>query len=250
MQFKDLFSKQSRDYFKFRPTYPPDLFSYLASIAPAHDLAWDVGTGNGQAAVMLAAHFARVVGTDPSRKQIESAARQPNIEYQIGPAETSSFSNNTVDIVTAAQSFHWFNHKVFFQEVGRVLKPGGVLAFWCYGLATISPAIDAVIFKLYHDILGPYWEFERTLVDEGYRSIQLPFEEIITPKFSISAQWSLDHLIGYLSTWSALHTYIHRNKSNPLDAVALELQTAWGREPHRPVRWDLALRAGKKIKSS
>ena len=47
--FKDLFSTQASDYARFRPKYPPSLYDYLAGIAPARGLAWDVGTGNGHA---------------------------------------------------------------------------------------------------------------------------------------------------------------------------------------------------------
>ena len=65
-KFKDLFSRQSADYARFRPTYPPVLFAWLAAQAPARRLAVDVGTGNGQAAVALAAHFERVIGVEPS----------------------------------------------------------------------------------------------------------------------------------------------------------------------------------------
>lgn len=47
----ELFVKQAKAYASSRPTYPASLFSFLASLTPSHSLAWDVGTGNGQAAV-------------------------------------------------------------------------------------------------------------------------------------------------------------------------------------------------------
>ena len=49
------------------------LFTYLASLCPAHDLAWDCATGNGQAAVALAPHFEQVIATDASAQQIDQA---------------------------------------------------------------------------------------------------------------------------------------------------------------------------------
>ena len=72
MPFKDHFSTQAADYAKYRPHYPPALFEYLASIAPAKKVAWDCGTGNGQAALGLALHFEMVIATDPSEKQIRN----------------------------------------------------------------------------------------------------------------------------------------------------------------------------------
>jgi hypothetical protein len=58
----DHFSAQADYYAQYRPRYPAELFAYLAGIAPGHELAWDAGTGNGQAALGLAAHFAWFVG--------------------------------------------------------------------------------------------------------------------------------------------------------------------------------------------
>jgi hypothetical protein len=48
--FPDHFSQQAGDYARYRPSYPAALVDYLASLTPRHDRAWDVGTGNGQAA--------------------------------------------------------------------------------------------------------------------------------------------------------------------------------------------------------
>jgi methylase of polypeptide subunit release factors len=70
LTFKDHFSKQAADYAIFRPGYPRELFDYLGAIAPGRCLAWDCGTGNGQAAVGLASVFDRVIATDASKKQI------------------------------------------------------------------------------------------------------------------------------------------------------------------------------------
>ncbi len=52
--FKDNFSKQSGIYARYRPHYPEELFAYLATLTEKHELAWDCGTGNGQAATGLA----------------------------------------------------------------------------------------------------------------------------------------------------------------------------------------------------
>jgi methylase of polypeptide subunit release factors len=68
MTFKDHFSKQAEDYAKFRPRYPREMFEYIGTVAPSRKLAWDCGTGNGQAAVGLASLFNRVIATDTSEK--------------------------------------------------------------------------------------------------------------------------------------------------------------------------------------
>lgn len=243
--FKDLFSKQAIDYARFRPTYPDDLFEFLSLRVAGHSLAWDCATGNGQAAAKLARCFDRVIATDPSDRQLESAVPHPRVEYRAGSAEASSLDPASVDLITVAQAFHWFRQDEFFAEAKRVLKPGGVVAFWCYGLARITPEVDAVVHKLYDGILGPYWEKERRLVDEGYRGVALPFPEIDAPPFGMSASWSLEHLIGYLGTWSALQAYLRKNGENPLEKLYPELKKAWGGAESLPVSWELALRVGR-----
>ncbi len=242
-EFKDLFSTQATDYARFRPTYPAALYGFLAAQAPARELAWDVGTGNGQAAIELAKSFARVVATDPSEKQLSSAVPRPNVEYRVGPAEKSPLADQSADLITVAQAFHWFKQEEFFREVRRVAKPAAVLALWTYGLAAISPALDQVVFRLFEGKLGAYWEIERKLVDEGYRGVRLPFEEIAAPAFEMRAEWNLADLVGYLGTWSALQAYIRKNGENPIEEFYPELKAAWGAEARRPVNWRLGLRA-------
>ena len=136
--FKDLFSLQAADYARFRPVYPPELYAWLAAQAPAKALAVDVGTGNGQAAVALARHFERVIGVEPSDDQRANATPAPNVEYRRGTAEATGVEAASADLLTVAQAFHWFKHDAFFTEVRRVVRPGGCVAFWCYGLTTIS----------------------------------------------------------------------------------------------------------------
>jgi ubiquinone/menaquinone biosynthesis C-methylase UbiE len=64
--FADHFSGHARSYALHRPRYPAELFAWLAAASPRHGLAWDVATGNGQAAAALAVRFDRVFATDAS----------------------------------------------------------------------------------------------------------------------------------------------------------------------------------------
>ena len=68
--FNDNFSKQASIYAQYRPSYPHELFDYLQSLCPEHEMAWDCGTGNGQSAVHLAEFFKKVYASDPSEAQI------------------------------------------------------------------------------------------------------------------------------------------------------------------------------------
>jgi ubiquinone/menaquinone biosynthesis C-methylase UbiE len=103
MTFKDHFSKQAADYATFRPRYPQKLFDYLGSTAPTRELAWDCGSGNGQAAVGLASVFDRVIATDASEKQIAKAQSHERVEYRVAPAENSGIGSETIDLIMVAR---------------------------------------------------------------------------------------------------------------------------------------------------
>jgi len=242
-QFKDHFSRQAADYAKFRPRYPKELFRWLGSVAPSNELAWDCATGSGQAAVELAEVFRRVIATDASEKQIANAERHAGVEYRVGTAENSGIESSSVDLITVAQALHWFDLEKFYSEVGRVLKPRGVIAATAYKFATVSPAIDSLVNHYYSDVVGPYWPSERVLV-EKFEDLSFAFREIETPAFAMTAQWRVEQLLGYLRTWSATQRFIAAEKRDPLNGVEKELRSAWGDEVRRVV-WPLTLRTGR-----
>jgi len=154
MTFKDHFSKQAPDYAKFRPRYPQKLFDYLGGIAPSRQVAWDCGTGNGQAAVGLASVFDRVIATDASAKQIANAESHKKIDYRVAPAENSGIESETLDLIMVAQALHWFDLDRFYAEARRVLKPDGILAASAYNLLHIEPRIDGVVNRYYYEVVG------------------------------------------------------------------------------------------------
>lgn len=246
MSFKDHFSAQAPDYARYRPAYPAELFAWLAAQAPARDAAWDCGTGSGQAALGLAPHFEHVIATDPSASQLDNAPPHPRVEYRTARAEASGLQAASVDLVTVAQAIHWFDLDRFFAEARRVLKPGGLLAVWTYTLLDIAPEIDTLVSDYYHNIIGPYWPPERRMVDDGYRSLPFPFEEIAAPAFEIRIEWTLQELLGYLRTWSATQRCLKARGIDPCLELAGRLEPLWPRSgKRRSVRWPLHLRAGR-----
>lgn len=245
--FNDHFAPVAASYAGFRPTYPAPLFAWLAQIVAAHELAWDCAAGSGQASRDLAAYFTRVVATDASRAQIEAAGPHPGIEFRVAAAEASGLPDASVDLITVAQALHWFDLDHFYAEASRVLKPGGVLAVWTYGvLALEGKEIDTCVQTFYHETVGPYWPPERRHVESGYRTLPFPFAEMSSPGFNMETLWTLPELLGYFRSWSASGRYIAEQGIDPVDALAELLVPLWGpSDRSRRVSWPLSLRVGR-----
>jgi len=247
MQFADYFSQISANYARYRPTYPPALYEYLAGLAPARDSAWDCATGSGQAALGLAQHFAQVIATDASASQIANAQPHPRVLYRVAPAEHSGLDDRSLDLVSVAQALHWFDLDAFYAEVRRVLRPGGVLAAWTYRASQIEPEIDEILNHFDRHTLGPYWPAQIQASIDEYRGLPFPFAEITPPEFWMEQTWSLFDLLGYLSSWSAVQRYREARGENPIDLLLPRLAQAWGPpDQPKPVRWRVPMRIGRR----
>ena len=240
--FKDHFSGQSQAYRRYRPEYPPELFDWLAAVAPARELAVDVATGSGQAAVALAARFGRVIASEPSAAQLAEARPHPRIEYRREAAESISVEPGSADLLVVAQAAHWFYWPRFVAEALRVLRPGGVLAFWTYGNCHVTRGIDRLVADFSRDVVGPYWPRERRHVDEGYRELTVSREPLNVPAFEMRTRWDAQAMLGYLDTWSAVRRCRARSGRDPLALLAGPLAAAWGNGA-RDMRWPLVVRA-------
>jgi hypothetical protein len=196
------------------------LFALLAGLTPEHRAALDCGTGNGQAALGLVNHFERVIATDPSADQINRATPHPRIDYRESPAESIPLPDASVDLVTAAQSLHWFN----------------AAAFFC----------DETLREFNRGMLEPYWYPERKLLLDGYETITFPFDEITLLPMELEMRWTLAELIGYLRTWSATARFVAERGCDPVVEVERSLSSDWGDiRQSRLVRWPLHIRAGR-----
>jgi SAM-dependent methyltransferase len=247
MTFADHFSGRAQEYARFRPSYPAALIDFLAASSPGRNRAWDCGTGSGQAAVAMATRFASVVATDPSAEQLGQAPPHPRVTYRGGRESQSGEPEASVDCVTAAQAAHWFDLPAFYAESDRVLRPGGLLAMWCYGLLEIDAAIDPVLSWFYADRVGRYWPPERRSVEEGYRGLPFPYEKLEAPPLMMEARFDRRDLVGLCGTWSAVARCRRDEGTDPMIGFLERLERVWPDESaRRPVRWDLAVVAGRK----
>lgn len=245
-RFKDHFSGHAGAYAQFRPRYPEELFRRLSAASPGRRLAWDAGTGNGQAAVGLAGWFDAVLATDPSAQQIARATPHPRVTYRVARERDSGLEDGAADLVTAAQALHWFDLDAFWAEARRVLRPRGLIAVWCYSLPRVDPRIDAVVDHFYGQVVGPYWAPERRHIESGYRDLSFPFAEIELEPPAMDSEADLDAFCAYVATWSAVRAYLRDLDNDPVPSLHEELRGPWGAGARR-IRWPLHLRAGRVV---
>jgi SAM-dependent methyltransferase len=245
--FKDHFSGHATDYAAARPTYPSELFQWLADQCRQHDLAWDVGCGNGQASLALAHGFNRVHASDASPAQIANAPQHPRVTWRVETADHCALRTHTVDLVTAAQCYHWFDQERFCHEALRVLKPDGVCAVWCYGKSRVDRDVDGVFQVLYHDRLDAYWPPERRHVEDGYRHLPFLFDALgDVPHLEMQVSWTLAQYLAYLRSWSASQRHLAETGRDAVAELTPDFLDAWGDpECEREVGWPLSGRAGR-----
>ena len=241
---KDNFSGQASDYSKFRPHYPAEMIEHIVSFVQNKNAALDAATGNGQVAVQLSEYFQTVYATDISENQLLHAPRILNVIYKKLPAEHTDFNDHEFDLITVAQAIHWFDFDLFYNEVRRILKPGGIIAVLGYGLFSTNEDSDKILLNFYNNIVGPFWDSERRYLDEMYETIPFPFEEIPSKKIANHFTWTFDQLVGYLETWSATEHYKAHHNQNPIDLIREDLQKSW-QQSSKKVSFPMLLRIGK-----
>jgi SAM-dependent methyltransferase len=140
------FSDRVADYVKYRPSYPQDVVTFLhetCGVAPGAQVA-DVGAGTGISARLFLEAGHPVVAVEPNQAMRE-AANEWLASYDIfrsvaGTAEATTLDDASVDLVIAAQAFHWFDPLTTRREFARILKPQGQVAlFWNSRLLDGSP---------------------------------------------------------------------------------------------------------------
>ncbi|XP_021772564.1 putative methyltransferase DDB_G0268948 [Chenopodium quinoa] len=254
-----LFDKQADLYVEGRPDYPKEWYTLLADRTSHHSLAWDVGTGNGQAAISVAEYYNQVIATDISEPQISRAIHHPRVKYIHTP---TSLSNNdlisligpegSVDLITVAQAVHWFDLPNFYSIVNRLLKkPRGIFAVWCYNDVTVSPTFDPIMNR-FHKTTLPYWDPKIRYVFDGYKTLPFPFEDVglgsegRPMELDIPKTMSFEEFLGMLKSWSAVTTAKEKGVDLLNESVVNDLMTAWGgSQLVKPVVYKAFMIAGK-----
>jgi SAM-dependent methyltransferase len=243
--FADHFSQLAARYAAYRPHYPAELTRALAERCARRELAWDVGCGSGQLSVALATWFDRVIATDPAQAQLDCAEQAPRVEYRCEPAEASRHAPASVDLAVVAQAAHWFDWPRFVAELDRVVRPGGLIALVSYRNAELAGEVGARLAEFYRAI-EPYWPNGRVHVWNGYRDLGLPWPAVEPPPIEMTARWTRDELVGYITTWSATSRFVAARGESSLDAVRRELAEIWPDDQAREVHWPLTIKLARR----
>ena len=246
---KDLFSSQSDLYARYRPAYPQELYDHILSFVDKKEAAWDCATGNGQAAVVLSKYFKKVFATDISAAQIDKAIQKENIEYSVCAAESTPFAENTFDLVTVAQAYHWIKWNEFKKEVTRICKPGAVIAVWTYYQhRTGDEKVDKAVRDFYENVTKPYWDYERKYVEEKYASVAFDYNLLPVKEFETVLNWRREDLFGYVGSWSAIQKFIKKNGYSPVPLLEEEIKKLWPEAEVKKVVFPVFLKLGRIVK--
>lgn len=237
----DRFAAQAKVYSQARPTYPKELVDLAVQSIHRHDLAVDVGTGSGQLAVSLSPHFQKVLALDQSPAQLLYARHKPNIQYELSDATHMPAEHDSVDLVTAAQCYHWFladqTDSQFLQEAHRVLRPGGKLAIIGYGICSLEPKpMQTAFHGFYIQALGSHlppshpdcwWDIDRRLLDNQLEGVVFDHFHVVQRESLVDRrQVSLGTFIAYIESFSGYQTLkaqLNENDFDPLDELMDEM---------------------------
>jgi ubiquinone/menaquinone biosynthesis C-methylase UbiE len=131
------FTGKAKIYSKYRPTYPKALIDYLYSeigLSESSTIA-DIGSGTGIFSRLLLQNNSRVIGVEPNddmrqtaEKELTRFAKYTSIKAS---AENTTLSDSSIDYITVAQAFHWFDRANFRLECKRILKSNSkVILVW------------------------------------------------------------------------------------------------------------------------
>ena len=128
------FSDRAQNYTKYRPNYPQAILTHLQQRCGVTSTAViaDIGSGTGKLTQLLLTNGNLVYGVEPN-KEMRTVAEHFLRQYAhftsvAGTAEATTLNDQSVDCITAGQSFHWFDHDRAKQEFKRILRPNGTVA--------------------------------------------------------------------------------------------------------------------------
>lgn len=204
MDSKERFTNRVDAYVKYRPTYPKEAIDYLyetVGFRPESEVA-DVGAGTGIFSKLLVERGSRVTAVEPNRAMREAAERtlsgKPNFRAVAGAAEATGLADRSVDFITCAQSFHWFDRSAAQTEFRRILKPGGkAVLIWNTRLTHGTPFLERYEMLL-HRYGSDYGQVNHRNVSREALLAFFRKDGMREARFAISQLFDFDGLSGRL----------------------------------------------------
>jgi SAM-dependent methyltransferase len=189
---KKRFTNTVDNYIKYRPHYPKSVLDVLTKHCnfTQNSIVADIGAGTGIFSKLLAENGNPVFGVEPNDAMREASEDYlkdySNFHAINGSSEKTTLDNHSIDIITAAQSFHWFDRDVAKKEFQRILKPGGyVVLLWNLRQEDASPFMRAYenlleIYGInYHEVAAD--NFDLTMIKDFYAPCDFSFEMVKNP---------------------------------------------------------------------
>jgi ubiquinone/menaquinone biosynthesis C-methylase UbiE len=201
------FSNRADNYTRYRPGYPAGIIPYLQqTIGLKKDCSIaDIGSGTGIFSGLLLKHGYGVKAVEPNEKMRITAEERlssfPAFKSISGTAENTGLEENSIDLITVAQAFHWFEPMAVKKEFSRILKPGGyTLLIWNI-LFDNTPFLAA-----YHKLKKKYAADIKHTHRANLSSIEAFFRpaRVITRNFQHTQLLKREELKGYFLSFSTV----------------------------------------------
>lgn len=124
---EEKFSGKAEIYAKYRPSYPSEIVDYLYRKTNAETVA-DIGAGTGIFTKCLLAKSWKVIAVEPNEDMLSQLRSNVSCEIVKSGAENTGIAEHSIDLVTVAQAFHWFNQDLFKAECKRILTRNGIVS--------------------------------------------------------------------------------------------------------------------------
>lgn len=220
-QLAKSFENIGEEYDRFRPGFPDAAATELLPTRVGAVL--DLGAGTGKFTELLTTRADRVIAVEPSAAMLDVLrAKLADVESIVAGAESIPLPESSVDAVTVAQAFHWFDRDAACAEIARVLVPGGTL-----GLLWNHSDPDCAWDRACHRVAHP-------AVAEKDATTESAAEQLPGFVFDRRAEIAWSESISrtdYISRWLTVSSFLVADEDTRAQMVA-QLETILDADPH------------------
>ena len=248
MKNTEKFTQQSQHYETGRPSYAPDLLQFLFKEHLSEQaIIADIGAGTGKLTKLLLEHGNHVIAVEPNdamrQVALETLKDFERAHFVKGTDSDTTLLNESIDAITVAQAFHWFDVHAFQNECKRILKPHGKV-FLIWNMRDEEADINKKNFEIFQTYCPNFVGFSGGIMRNDERIPQFFNEEYEVKAFAnplyytketfikraLSASYSLqdgdEHFVAYLQH---LHSLFEQYEQNGIVEVPNETVVFFGK---------------------